>query len=150
MGFRRSMLTHEIVHAFVEIGDEYWISNWPSLICGQGDVRIRRCHHSRMSFSPADELNTLCTPATHNSVTEYLEESPGGIIQRGVVRGSNTLTECTNGDIVSNGPHQNSAWEHMSTTGRVPYAHPAYTPDNYSFRLFGDTPDIVTLGGHSN
>lgn len=151
MPVRSAVLAHEMVHAFIEIGDEYWTSTWPSLICGHGDVLIRRCHHSTMTYSWDDgEINTLCTPATHNAVTEYLQQTGGGINSRGVVRGSNTLTECTDGSIVTNGPHQNSGWEHMSSTGRVPYAHPAYTPDNYTFRLFGDTPDIVTLGGHSN
>jgi hypothetical protein len=148
---RSSILGHEMVHAFVEIGDEYWRPTWPSLICGHGGFNVKRCHHSTMSYTwHGGQINTLCTPATHNAVTEYIQEVSGGVNIRGVVRGPNTLSECLNGDIVSNGPHQNSGWEHMWTTSRVPYPHPAYTPDNYSFELFGNTPDITVLGGHSN
>ncbi|MFO0712272.1 MAG: hypothetical protein U0353_20645 [Sandaracinus sp.] len=152
---RSAVLAHEMVHAFVEHGDEYWVSNWPSLICGQGGVTILRCLHSTMSISwHGGQVNTLCTDATHNIVTQYLEQDglgPGsGVVGLALVRGPNTLTECLNGDIVSNGPAENSCWQDMWGDGRIPYPHPAYTPDNYSFELFGNTPDIVVLGGHSN
>jgi hypothetical protein len=152
---RSAVLAHEMVHAFVEIGDEYWESDFVSRICDTQGVRILRCLHSTMSFTWHEgQLNTLCTPATHNAVVEYREQDrfgPGtGFQTFRLIRGPNTITECANGSTTSNGPHQNASWEHMWTTGRVPYPHPSYTPDNYSFELFGNTPDITSLGGHAN
>ncbi len=152
---RSAVLGHEMVHAFVEIGDEYTVANWPWLICGQGGVSQQRCFHSTMTENwHSGQINVLCTSATHNAVTQYFEQDgngPGsGVVGLALIRGPYSLTECLNGTIHSQDPHQSAGWDHMWSQGRVPYAHPAYTPDNYSFELFGNTPDITVLGGHSN
>jgi hypothetical protein len=149
-----AILAHEFGHLLTGLEDEYWSSNDFAKICGQSGIDIKRCSHSAMSITWSADVNSLCTDKTHDSAPELLIQTAVDArnFKKFTIAGPYTRYECSDGATNHGGTHAASGWHQMyylpfdAPRGIIPHPHPDWSPLNFSYRVFANSPARTEIG----